>query len=176
MLPCVLKSAYLPSLKAFSFDFTNSVPGFSTSRVTIPCCKLTNASCVGYAAAASWARIAADRLFIICLMSRKSGQDKNVLLEWAGVELQSSSKIVKRVCISPSPMLIWPLQRSQCFKIRVASTLGRERAHYSENESVRSKSQEFSRKFKRRGVCFNDLWRVLWLQRELLSLPQALVG
>ena len=42
------------------------------------------------------------------------------------------------------------------------STLGRERAHYSENKSVRSKSQEFSRKFKRSGVCFNDLWRVLW--------------
>ena len=37
------------------------------------------------------------------------------------------------------------------------STLGRERAHYSENKSVRSKSQEFSRKFKRSGVCFNDL-------------------
>ena len=28
---------------------------------------------------------------------------------------------------------------------------------YSENKSVRSKSQEFSRKFKRSGVCFNDL-------------------
>ena len=37
------------------------------------------------------------------------------------------------------------------------STLGRVRAHYSENKSVRSKSQEFSRKFKRSGVCFNDL-------------------
>ena len=37
------------------------------------------------------------------------------------------------------------------------STLGRERVHYSENKSVRSKSQEFSRKFKRRSVCFNDL-------------------
>ena len=37
------------------------------------------------------------------------------------------------------------------------STLGRERAHYSENKSVRSKSQEFSGKFKRSGVCFNDL-------------------
>ena len=32
----------------------------------------------------------------------------------------------------------------------------RVRAHYSENTSVRSKSQEFSRKFKRSGVCFND--------------------
>ena len=31
------------------------------------------------------------------------------------------------------------------------------RAHYSENTSVRSKSQEFSKKFKRSGVCFNDL-------------------
>ena len=41
------------------------------------------------------------------------------------------------------------------------STLGTERAHYSGNKSVRSKSQEFSRKFKRNSVCFNDLWRVL---------------
>ena len=41
------------------------------------------------------------------------------------------------------------------------STFGRERAHYSENKSVMSKSQEFSGKFKRSGVCFNDLWRVL---------------
>ena len=38
------------------------------------------------------------------------------------------------------------------------STLGwGVRAHYSENTSVRSKSQEFSKKFKRSGVCFNDL-------------------
>ena len=36
------------------------------------------------------------------------------------------------------------------------STLGRERAHYSDNKSVRSKSQEFSRKCKRSRVCFND--------------------
>ena len=37
------------------------------------------------------------------------------------------------------------------------STLGWERAHYSENKSVRSNFQEFSRKFRRSGVCFNDL-------------------
>ena len=37
------------------------------------------------------------------------------------------------------------------------STLGKERARYSESKSVRSKSQELSRKFKRNGVCFNDL-------------------
>ena len=35
--------------------------------------------------------------------------------------------------------------------------LGRVRAHYSENKSVRGKSQEISKKFKRSGVCFNDL-------------------
>ena len=40
---------------------------------------------------------------------------------------------------------------------RCGSTLGRVRAHYSENKSVRGKSQEFSKKFKRSGVCFNDL-------------------
>ena len=140
------------------------------------------------------------------------------------------------MCVSPSPMLIWVLQWSQCLKIRVAqhwggrghitvrtkvwgvnlknflknsretlsvsmicdgyynphkkswntcvrfpftnvdlgitvvsvlqntrgSTLGRERAHYSSNKSVRSKSQVFSRKFKRNTFCFNDLWRVLF--------------
>ena len=41
------------------------------------------------------------------------------------------------------------------------STLGRERAHYSENKSGRSKSQECSGKFKRSGVCFSDLWWVM---------------
>ena len=35
--------------------------------------------------------------------------------------------------------------------------LGRVRAHYSENKSVRGKSEEFSKKLKRSGVCFNDL-------------------
>ena len=35
---------------------------------------------------------------------------------------------------------------------RCGSTVGRVRAHYSENKIVRSKSQEFSRKFKRSGV------------------------
>ena len=35
---------------------------------------------------------------------------------------------------------------------RCSSTVGRVRAHYSENKIVRSKSQEFSRKFKRSGV------------------------
>ena len=44
------------------------------------------------------------------------------------------------------------------------STKGRERAHYSENKSVRSKSQEFSRKFKSSGVHFNDLSQVLPLR------------
>ena len=40
---------------------------------------------------------------------------------------------------------------------RRGSTLGRERAHYSENKGVGSKSQEFTRKFKRNGVCLNYL-------------------
>ena len=48
------------------------------------------------------------------------------------------------------------------------STLGRERAHYSETKSVRSKSQQFSWKFKKSEVRFNDLWRVLKLLSWIL--------
>ena len=39
------------------------------------------------------------------------------------------------------------------------ATLGREMAHFSEKKSVRIKSQEFSRKFKRSGVCLRDFQR-----------------
>ena len=35
--------------------------------------------------------------------------------------------------------------------------MGREKSHVSEKNSVKYKSQEFSRKFERNGVCFNDL-------------------
>ena len=66
------------------------------------------------------------------------------------------------VCVSPSPMLIWVLQSSLCLKIRVAQHRGRRGAHLSENKGVKSESKKFSRKFKRNGLCFNDLWRVLW--------------
>ena len=43
----------------------------------------------------------------------------------------------------------------------VDSTLRRENAHFRGENSVTYKSQDFSRKFERNGVCFNDLWRVL---------------
>ena len=56
------------------------------------------------------------------------------------------------VWFSPSPMLIWVLQSSHCFKIRLAQHCGRRGANVSENEGVRSETN---------GSCFNDLWRVL---------------
>ena len=37
------------------------------------------------------------------------------------------------------------------------STLEREKAHFREENSVKYKSHDFSRKFERNGVCFNDL-------------------
>ena len=52
------------------------------------------------------------------------------------------------VWLSPSPMLIWVLQSSQCSKICMAQHWGRRGAHLSENEGVRSeckKSGETSR-------------------------------
>ena len=36
------------------------------------------------------------------------------------------------------------------------STLGREKGHFSEKTCVTSKSRDFSRKFERKGFCFND--------------------
>ena len=65
--------------------------------------------------------------------------------------LQSSSKIYSPMLIYMGITVVSVLPNTR------GSTLGRKREHYSENKSVRSKSQEFSRKFKRSGVCFNDL-------------------
>ena len=65
------------------------------------------------------------------------------------------------VCVSPSPMLIWVLQSSQCSKIHVAQHWGRRWALLSENKCVKSECKKFKRKFKGNGFCFNDLWRVL---------------
>ena len=61
------------------------------------------------------------------------------------------------VCASPSPMLIWVLQSSRSYKIRVAQHRGRRGAHLSEKKGVKSECKKFSRKFKRSGLCFNDL-------------------
>ena len=46
-------------------------------------------------------------------------------------------------CVSPSPMLIWVLQSSHCFKIRLAQHCGRRGANVSENEGVRSECKKF---------------------------------
>ena len=47
------------------------------------------------------------------------------------------------VWFSPSPMLIWVLQSSHCFKIRLAQHCGRRGANVSENEGVRSECKKF---------------------------------
>ena len=46
------------------------------------------------------------------------------------------------VWFSPSPMLIWVLQSSQCSKIRVAQHWERSGAHLRENEGVRSECKK----------------------------------
>ena len=56
------------------------------------------------------------------------------------------------VCVSPSSMLIWVLQSSQCSKIRVAQHWGRRGANLSENPSAISECKKVSRKFTRNGV------------------------
>ena len=61
------------------------------------------------------------------------------------------------VCFSPSPMLIWVLQSSQCFQIRVAQHWGRRGAYLSEKKSAKTECKKVSRKFTRNGVSFNDL-------------------
>ena len=86
--------------------------------------------------------------------------------------LQSSSKIYSPMLIYMGITVVSVLPNTR------GSTLGRKREHCSENKSVRSKSQEFSRKFKRSGVCFNDLWRVLYVRIcgdtfKNLSCPRA---
>ena len=61
------------------------------------------------------------------------------------------------VCVSPSPMLIWVLQSSQCFKIRVAQHWEGRGAHLSEKQSAMSECKKVSSKLTRNGVFFNDL-------------------
>ena len=69
-------------------------------------------------------------------------------------QLQSSSKILKHF---PNVDLGITVVQSVLQNTR-GSTFGRERAHYSEDKSVRSKNlKNFLEKFKRNGVCFNDL-------------------
>ena len=63
------------------------------------------------------------------------------------------------VSISPSPMLIWVSQWSECFKIRVAQHWGGRR-HISGGgggNSVKYKSHDFSRKFERNAVSVSTI-------------------
>ena len=70
------------------------------------------------------------------------------------------------MCIFPSPKLIWLLQSSQCSKIRMAQHWGRRWEHLSENKGVESECKKVSRKFRRNGSCFSDLWWVLYAFRK----------
>ena len=75
------------------------------------------------------------------------------------------------VWFSPSPMLIWVLQSSQCSKICMAQHWGRRGAHLWENEGVRSENKWllFQRfvtsivfSWKRRNNCrFKSRW-IFW--------------
>ena len=56
------------------------------------------------------------------------------------------------VCVSPSSMLIWVLQSSQCSKIRVAQHWEWRGANLSENPSAISECKKVSREFTRNGV------------------------
>ena len=49
---------------------------------------------------------------------------KNASMKAANVATILVKNLETLVCIFPSPMLIWALQRSQCFKIRVAQHWG----------------------------------------------------
>ena len=84
--------------------------------------------------------------------------------------------------VSPSPMLIWISQWSQCFKTRVAQHWGGRR-HISWGKTVwRRNLRIFVQKFDTNGVCFNDLWRVLQYSSKILKhlclfpLPQCWFG
>ena len=89
-------------------------------------------------------------------------------------ELQYSSQILKHLCDFPSsPMLIWVLQQSQCSKIRVAQHQGRRGAHLSENKGEKSECKKFSKKFKKNGFCFNNLWRILQPLSQAVYQPHS---
>ena len=58
------------------------------------------------------------------------------------------------VSISPSPMLIWVSQWSQCFKIRVAQHWGGRRNISGGENSVKYKSHDFSKKIREKRCLF----------------------
>ena len=67
-------------------------------------------------------------------------------------QLQSSSKVLKHF-----PNVDLGITVASVLQNTRGSILGRERAHYSENKSVRSKNLKTFPKFQEKGVCFNDL-------------------
>ena len=83
--------------------------------------------------------------------------------------LQHTSKILKPWVHFYFPNVALGITVVSVLQNTRGSTLGRERTHFTEKKSVWSKSLEFSRKFKRNGVSFNDLWRVLWLRNGQLN-------
>ena len=70
------------------------------------------------------------------------------------------------VCVSPSPMLIWVLQSSQCSKIHVAQHWGKRWALLSENKCVKSECKIFKRKIQGKRFQF---------QRFVTSIVETLV-
>ena len=72
-------------------------------------------------------------------------------------ELQSSSKILKHFLRFPFPNVDLNITAVSVLQNTRGSTLGRERAHYSENKSVRSKSQEFLEN-SREAVSVSTIW------------------
>ena len=66
-------------------------------------------------------------------------------------------------------MLIWVLQSSHCFKIRLAQHCGRRGANVSENEGVRSECKKFGQNLRQMApvstIC-DEYCR--WLRNQLL--------
>ena len=85
------------------------------------------------------------------------------------------------VCVSPSPMLIWVLQVSQCSKIGIAQHWGRRGAHLSEGKVWRVNVRNFQKINSRETVsvsmiCDEYCSYVPPLDRQLanlLFLPRA---
>ena len=71
--------------------------------------------------------------------------------------LQYSSQILKHLCDFPLPNVDLGFAVISVVQNTRGSTLGREKGHFSKKTCVRSKPRDFSRKFGRNGVCFNDL-------------------
>ena len=103
----------------------------------------------------------------VCRINSKPAN--NPTKNWNLIALRSYNTRLKswNICVrfpfSNVDLCIAVIQ-AESSKIRVAQHWGRRGAHFrvfSENKGARSKCQNFSRKFKWNGVCFNDLWQLL---------------